>query len=260
MESTGVVTPEAVALDFSYAGVGSRAVALMLDVMCQAMIIAAGGLIGAVAQNFFGRAGLFIPLIASSFVALVVFPVVAETRGRGQTPGHAIMGLRVLTAEGGTPGLRHAMIRASLEAIEIFATLGLVAVIVSFLSPKSQRLGDLVGATIVVHERGGTAGVTPPIFFSPPPGWEQFASQLDTARLSRPAYSLLRRFLLRSGRLEYRARYATGMRLATGTVNQIAQQPAPGMFPEDYLLCVVAAHQARDNVSTPGEPSRWGAS
>src|SRR5258708_6662046 len=166
----GIVTPEAVVLDFEIANVGSRLVAKAIATAVQAALaialvfasVAIGAVIGSI-----GVAGIFISL----FVLIFVYPVAFETLWRGKTPGKAAMGLRVVTVEGAPIRFRHAAIRAFLGLIDIYPLSGAIGVITMLISARSQRLGDLVAGTVVWRDRSG-ASVPTAVTLASPPGDE----------------------------------------------------------------------------------------
>jgi uncharacterized RDD family membrane protein YckC len=68
----------------------------------------------------------------------------------GRTPAMRLLGLRIITEWGGTPTLRTYTIRWLLQVVDGFA-FGLAGLLVMLLSPRHQRVGDLVARTLVVR-------------------------------------------------------------------------------------------------------------
>jgi uncharacterized RDD family membrane protein YckC len=68
----------------------------------------------------------------------------------GRTPAMRLLGLRIITEWGGTPTLGSYTIRWLLQVVDGFA-FGLAGLIVMLLSPRHQRVGDLVARTLVVR-------------------------------------------------------------------------------------------------------------
>ncbi len=73
---------------------------------------------------------------------------------RGQTVGHMISGLKVVTISGDPVSFIQAFKRRLLDMIDIFMTFGLVAYITVKNTERNQRVGDIWAKTIVV---GGEA-------------------------------------------------------------------------------------------------------
>lgn len=236
----GIVTPEAVRLEFSPAGIGSRCLALMIDlaILGTALfaLLVAVGLSGLPAS----------PLTVGSLVlfVLLLYPALFEVALGGRTPGKAALGVRVVTREGAPIGLRHAALRAALGLVDFYLTLGGAAVVSALATRQSQRLGDLVAGTLVLRERG--AGGTPgAVRFAVPPGYQAYADTLDPGVLQPHAYEAVRAFLLRAHELDPTARRELARRLADPLALRLGHRPPPGTTPELFLLCLAARYQQR---------------
>jgi hypothetical protein len=103
----------------------------------------------------------------------------------GRTLGKRALQLRVVTAEGGTPGAGALLIRNLVRTIDLVAGVPLMAI-----DPLSRRLGDRLGGTLAVHDRPLEAG---PVLGRVPPGWG--AREL----------AVVESFLVRAGTLEDQA-------------------------------------------------------
>jgi uncharacterized RDD family membrane protein YckC len=244
----GVVTPEAVRLEFQAASVGTRTLAILIDLAIQlflilVVLIAVGFAIGA--GERFGLpswVGVTIILLAV-FAVLWGYPTALETIF-GRTPGKAALGLRVVTREGAPVTFRHAAVRAALGLVDFYLTVGGVAVLSVLLSRREQRLGDLVAGTLVLRERSATPAPRP-VLFTVPPGLEWFASTLDPAVLDARGYQAVRTFLLRAGQLSPAVRHAVARRIADPIVARLGRQPPPDLTPELFLVCLAARYQQR---------------
>jgi uncharacterized RDD family membrane protein YckC len=158
-------TPEQVELAYSVAGVGSRFVAALLDLLILSaffffelmavVMIAAASSVSPAAGNLAENAGKW-------FIAFVVFVNFAivwgyfalfEAYWHGQTPGKRTMKLRVIKDSGRQITLFEALARNLLRVVDYLPSLYLVGVITMLCNKRNQRLGDLVAGTIVVHER-----------------------------------------------------------------------------------------------------------
>jgi uncharacterized RDD family membrane protein YckC len=249
----GIVTPEAVLLEFSVAGLGSRSLAFLVDLGIRAALVwlvflgtAAGGVV-------LDETVLVVVSIAAVFSALLVYPALTETVWNGRTPGKMAMGLRVVTVEGAPVRFRHAAIRSALGLVDFLLGAGTLAVLSALVTRQSQRLGDLAAGTIVIRERQARTE-SRPVAFSPPPGWEAYTAGLDVSRLRGEAYVLIRSFLLRVHELEQGARRERAGSLAARVAATIGAPLPAGTDPEAFLVAVAAAHQARhaDRGPAPG--------
>jgi uncharacterized RDD family membrane protein YckC len=246
LDAVGIVTPEAVVLEFPTASVGSRGVALLLDLIAQ--FAALIGVLFTIA--WVGDAlpdGVTIALLVFAVFGLVfLYPLVMEVLTRGKTLGKMAMGLRVITVEGAPIRFRQALLRTLLLVVELFVFPpgGALAVTCILVSPRDQRLGDIVAGTLVIHERVADSSAVA-VAFLPPYGLEAFTASLDTSRVTPELYRLVRTYLLRVRKLDASAQWSLGAQLVQDVSRAVSQLPPPYVPPEAYLVCVVAAYQAR---------------
>ena len=213
----GIVTPEAVVLEFETAGVGSRMLARLIDgvVLWVGIMLVSLGVLPLLAVSVGGGIVLSIIVVfVMIFFMLFGYWMLTETLMRGRTPGKAAMGLRVVTVEGAPVRFRHAAIRAMVGFVDFLTPpLGPVAVLSVLASPRDQRLGDMAAGTIVVRERsvGGPAAVAVMV---EPPGRGHLLAALSLSPLTDGQYRVLRSFLQRAPSLSPQARAQIGERLA----------------------------------------------
>jgi uncharacterized RDD family membrane protein YckC len=240
----GIVTPDAVLLELEVADYGSRLAAKLLDLLIQALALTAVALAMGLANRLLGGLGdtlNVVILIGAAFGAVVVYPAVAETLGRGQTIGKRAVGLRVITIEGGPIRFRHAATRAALALVDVYPG-GLLASVSMLADRRCRRPGDLAAGTIVVRERGATEAPTP-LWFQAPAGWEAYVADLPAVNLTSAQYEVIRSFLLRAPDLTVAARANLSRRLAAAVGTRLGRPLGPGTPPELWLLAVAAAWQ-----------------
>lgn len=257
-----LVTPEAVELRFETAGVGSRMLALIIDLLVQGTALAIGvfGLAAAGATGgASGTATVVMILLLVTFVVLG-YPVALEALWRGRTLGKAALGLRVVTTDGAPVRFRHAVVRGFLTLVDLWLTTGAAAVLSILLTPHNQRLGDLAAGTLVLRERSG-AGRPQAVRFEVPAGWEPYAATIDVTGLASGEYDAVRAFLLRAPTLPAHVRAQLAGRLATTVAARLAHTPPAGVPAEGFLVCVAALVQARRQAGGPApgpdEPQAW---
>jgi uncharacterized RDD family membrane protein YckC len=154
-------TPESVDLEFVLAGIGSRAVALLIDYVCLGL-----GLLGlALAYSFLlvqlmanptilgiesDTLGLWLTAIASvlAFALYVGYFVLFETSWYGQTPGKRYAKIRVIRDNGQPARLPQATLRSLLRPVDDMLFIGFFAIL---LGKTEQRLGDWLAGTLVVQ-------------------------------------------------------------------------------------------------------------
>lgn len=242
----GLVTPEAVRLDFPEATVGSRGVAIALDWMVMGLIALILTIaVGAAASNAWLPDGLAGTLAAvGSLLLLFGYPIAFETVLRGRTPGKAAMGLRVVTAEGAPVSFRHAAIRGALGLVDFYLTFGLAAVLSSLLSRRHQRLGDFVAGTVVLRER--RAGQqTAARLFAMPAAAAPLAAAIDTSGLTDRDYGVVRAYLLRADSLRPQRRDEVGRQVLDAIGPRLGALPPSTLPPEVLLGAIAARYQQR---------------
>lgn len=253
LQESGIVTPEAVLLEFSEAGLGSRSLAFIVDLGVRLGIfwalMVALGLVAPVV----GETVLVVVMIASVFSILLVYPVVCEALWNGKTVGKMLVGLRAVTVEGAPVRFRHAAIRSALGLVDFFASAGTIAILSSLGTRQSQRLGDLAAGTIVIRERQAVAHAQP-IIFQAPWGWEPYVAGLDTSALDDEGYVMVRSFLLRVREMRPAARDERARELATWVAGSLGVDLPAQHPPETFLIAVASAYQARHAMPASAAP------
>jgi uncharacterized RDD family membrane protein YckC len=260
----GIVTPEAVVLEFETAGIGSRVLAKVIDLLVQGTALFAIGVLLGVSSigDAVPTAVGIIVVVVMLFLIVFGYPIGLETFWGGRTLGKAAFGLRVVTVEGAPIQFRHAAIRGALGLFDFYIPPGGVFAVLSvLLTPRNQRLGDLAAATLVLRER--TAAPPPvPVTFSPPWGWDDYVASLDVSALTAEQYGLIRSFLLRTPQLSPAARWHLAQRLAGPVAALLHHTAPPQATPELFLVCVASAYQRRHGwtgpPAAPVVPPGWG--
>lgn len=141
-----------------YANLGSRIVAIIIDLIILSLVVVIIALplgllaglsaIGNPTQLFVARIAFFVSfMVLNVLVWLLYFTYFEGTSG--QTLGKKIMGIKVVKENGDQPSFMDALIRTILRIIDGIAFY-LVGFIVILVSEKKQRLGDMAAGTIVV--------------------------------------------------------------------------------------------------------------
>jgi uncharacterized RDD family membrane protein YckC len=262
---TEVVTGEAVVLDVPCAQFPSRLAALLLDMVVQLSALAVV-IVVIVTNSARLDAAEVAAILVSAYVVIVAgYPTVFETLTRGKTLGKMALGLRVVSDDGGAVRFRQALVRGLTGAIEIWTIVGApIGLILSMVSAKGKRLGDMFAGTYVIQERAPRRPDLPPaLAMVPPPllGWAQVA---EISRLSDQNAEAASSYLRRLYELRPAARDELGLRIATAVASQVSPPPPPGTPPAAYLAAVLAirrdrefARLARQQSATPGTPGAW---
>ena len=218
-QTIDVETPELVVLSYTIAGVGSRALAALIDsLLCIATII---GIVVAVGEltpaSTSGQSKpSFFDAWATAIITLAVFCVLwgyyvlFEGLADGQTPGKRILRLRVVRDGGysvtfGASAIRNIVRLIDIQPVFLYAV-GIVSVI---LNKSGKRVGDIVAGTIVVREalvrQLAPTAPTAQDAASPAP--------LQTA-LTEEEFTVLERFMERRATLDSDRRSALAAQLA----------------------------------------------
>jgi len=158
LNSTGALVsldlPEHGRLDLPLAGVGGRALAALIDflLLVSVSFVAALAVSLAVADRVLA-AEIGMPAIFTIVAMLPLFgPLLFELKWRGQTPGKRLLGMRVISVDGSVPSAGQLLLRNILRLIDFLPFGYLLGLVAMFISLRGQRLGDLVGGTLVVRE------------------------------------------------------------------------------------------------------------
>ena len=92
----------------------------------------------------------FDPICAVFLVIIVLYFIVLEGVV-GATFGKRILGIRVIEANGGKPGLTKSLLRNVLRLVDALPVLNFLGVILILRSPERARFGDRVAGTRVVY-------------------------------------------------------------------------------------------------------------
>jgi uncharacterized RDD family membrane protein YckC len=202
-----IETPEHIVFRHRIAGPARRMFAQLLDlllcygglfiigILVLVIFAGAGAVTGALEDALKVGLGLVLLLV---FAAQWLYFVVWEAF-KGTTPGKMALGLRVVTTEGRPIGFAEAALRNLLRAADALPIAYLVGVASITLSPRFQRLGDLVAGTIVViPDRARVAG---PIVLWPPARPDEWSDVPDRVELDADERAALELWLRRRGTL-----------------------------------------------------------
>ncbi len=215
-----IETPEHIVFRHRVAGPARRAVAYGIDlVVCYGSVVAIGIFLSVVVigSAFGGQEalanvgiGLFLLLL---FCAQWVYFVAFETF-TGRTPGKKLMGLRVVTTEGRPIGFTHAALRNLLRVADFLPTAYLLGGSFLFLSRRFQRVGDLVGGTLVVVPDKPTVATANVLW--PPPHPTELAAVPQNIVLDADERAAIELFVRRRGALGPAREHELALMIAPG--------------------------------------------
>jgi len=148
-------TSEGVLLRQELAGAGSRFGAGLIDLQ----LFVVSWILLAVLLRVLGEllpSGMTSMVMAITTMGAVLLWIgltaVMHATLKGRSPGKMIFGLRVVGEEGQPVGIVALMLRSVLLLVDILPIPVPIGLLVMTVTPRRQRLGDLVAGTMVVHE------------------------------------------------------------------------------------------------------------
>ena len=228
-QTIDVETPELVVFSYTIAGVGSRALAAIIDsLICIAAILALALILAfAPRQQRPSAPGVFDAWAAAIFLFAIFcllwgYYVLFEGLADGQTPGKRLLRLRVVRDGGysvtfGASAVRNLVRIIDIQPLPTYA----VGIIGILFSRSGKRLGDIVAGTIVVRE--GLVKQLAPVAPAAPSS-SAAPAPLHTA-LTEGEYAVLERFMERRGALDPERRTALAAQLAARLSRALATSP-----------------------------------
>lgn len=150
MAESTIITGQFVRISQTPASIGERLVALIIDYILIGLFVFS-------TATLFSSFRLYSDLTLIIFLLTVYLPVLfysflCEMFNHGQSIGKKIMNIRVVKADGSTPGISAYLLRWLLFPIDGPFTGGL-GLLVILLTKNSQRMGDLAAGTMVIKEK-----------------------------------------------------------------------------------------------------------
>ncbi|AGL15232.1 RDD family protein [Actinoplanes sp. N902-109] len=248
-----LVNGEAVEVDIRHARVGSRGLALLLDMVVEVLLALAVFIAGSAGAEYAVRGAVDDALVntiltLSTVVAFVAYPTLMETLTNGRSLGKRAMGLRVVREDGGPIRVRHALTRSLVGvAVEWPGLLfppftWAVALTTMIASPRGRRLGDLAAGTFVVHERTPAPWGWVPAM---PPPLAQWATGLELTDLDDDLALAARHYLARVRDIREPMSSRLAHELAAEVSERIARPVPPGVPAWMFLSAVLAERRRR---------------
>jgi uncharacterized RDD family membrane protein YckC len=239
-----IVTGEGVVLDSRAASVMTRTLAAMIDLVVLGVVVVVGVMLyGSIAAGSGSEAVSSVGATLLLAGVLVVLPTTVDTLTRGRSLGKLALGIRVVRDDGGPLVFRQAFVRALTGVVELWLTLGSVAVICSMVNPQGKRVGDILAGTYAVRVRGATNARMPIMM---PPGLAAWAHNADVARLPDGLALAVRQFLARATMLHPASRVEMGTSLTQEVQRYVQPHPPLRTHPEAFLAAVLAERRDRE--------------
>ena len=241
---TELELPEEIDLQLEVANVGSRTLAILIDlalcgmvlfVVYSVTVLLARDTTGDFITRFSGHA-------MTTLLLLLIFGFqwgyfnLFEWLWNGQTPGKRMLHLRVIKVDGTPVSWIDVLLRNLSRPIDTFGPMGLIGLLMIFIGRKAQRLGDLMARTLVIHETKIDWSIFDEI--KSPASIQDASRHAPSIRMTSVQWELLHRYLNRREHLQadVRQRLALSLQenlkiLVKGTDLELSV-----LSPEDWLV------------------------
>ncbi|RCJ37706.1 hypothetical protein A6769_12485 [Nostoc punctiforme NIES-2108] len=247
-------TPESVELEFTLAGIGNRALALLIDYTVLGITlllfvltwsVLSTQLLNFVEYFFKNLPSLDIWLLAIFFIIAfaiyIGYFVFFETLWFGETPGKRVAKIRVVRDDGRLIGLQQATLRALLRPFDETLFIGAFLIM---LGSREKRLGDLAAGTIVIQAQTPTPSSTLVISEQAKTLHEQLVQIADLSPLMPDDFAVIREYLQRRGAMSLKARASLSLKLAEQVVAIINLEKLPeAITPDVFLEAIYLGYQ-----------------
>jgi uncharacterized membrane protein SpoIIM required for sporulation/uncharacterized RDD family membrane protein YckC len=230
-----VETPEHVLLDYEIAGLGSRALAAMIDTGILALTVLATAILGYWLTARFESPTILAVIGLLDFAFIWGYFALFEGLREGQTPGKRWLGIRVIQQTGHGITMREAAIRNLLRLADFLPPPYLIGGLLVAIHPRGRRLGDLAAGTVVVRDNPVEAGVRVALP-------EVDEDVIGAPVLSDQEYQVLREFRARAPQLDPEVR----KRLTANLVARFAERlPSRHLDDGRFLAELLRSETAR---------------
>jgi uncharacterized RDD family membrane protein YckC len=252
-----IQTPESVELEFTLAGIGNRALALLIDYLLIFLLLSLVSLVASFLSEQLvnlsvllggGIEALDLWLLAIAFVVSMAiywgYFVAFEGYWQGQTPGKRFTNIRVISDTGKPEGVLQATLRSLLRPVDDILFIGFFCIV---LSAHEKRIGDWLAGTLVVQaERAVGEG-----HVRIAPASQKLALELidqaDVGQLLPDDFATLREYLQRRTAMTHAARRKLSVQLASQLkeIVDLEQLPREQLPAEQFLEAIYVAYQKR---------------
>jgi len=236
-------TPVRSLASLKLAGLGGRALAWLVDslvlLLAWATLLVAWSFGGDLLHRFqalsaAARASVGLLVLASGWL----WDVAWETLRQGRTPGKKLLGLRVVRRDGSPTGLVESLLRNAARALEV-PLLYAPGVLCIALTPRHERLGDMLAGTLVVQDRASDLSRYAAPRAAGGGAWPSLRGRAGYV-LSHEDLEKLLDFLRRRHGLDPAARGRIASLAAAGLAARVGLPPPAGSESEAFLEAVAA--------------------
>lgn len=243
-----ILTPEKTVLALTPAGMGSRLLAAMIDLIILIALMIGLGILFTLLTVYAAYIGIGAATMQGLMMFLLSFLFfgyyfLQEIFLQGRTLGKMVMGLRTIRIDGTPLTTSAAIYRALMLPADIFPG-PIVGLTMIALTQKSQRLGDVVAGTMVVHD------LKPRFAFNPAPyraGLNRFEETLPELRGMTPEeYQAIKRLTDRFPELPPSTQARSVAEIWEPFAQKYGIEPIPNVHPV-YQMEAVVVKYGREN-------------
>jgi uncharacterized RDD family membrane protein YckC len=254
-KTISIQTPESVELEFTLAGIGNRALALLVDYLLVFLLLSLVAIVSAFLSEqltsvFLALGGaadglnLWLTAIALLATAAIYggYFVGFETYWQGQTPGKRWTKIRVINDNGKPEGVFQATLRALLRPVDDILFLGFFCIV---FSEQEKRIGDWLAGTLVVQSETVVGEAQVKISTAAATLATDLMAQAQIGNLLPDDFATLRAYLLRRQVLTTAARKQLSVQLAQQlqAMIELSELPQAEMPAEQFLEAIYVAYQ-----------------
>jgi uncharacterized RDD family membrane protein YckC len=151
MKSIEITTPQNVKIDYQLAGLGQRIFAFVIDLAIIILVYVAN-YIWFFAEGSSDNDLKYILFQLFAFLWLGFYSLVSEVIGNGQSLGKLAMGIKVIKLNGEELQFYDYFSRWSMRIIDIYFSIGSIAMLLIASNRNAQRIGDIIAGTTIIRK------------------------------------------------------------------------------------------------------------
>lgn len=151
MKSIEITTPQNVKIDYQLAGLGQRIFAFSIDLAIIILVYVANYIwFFAEGSSDYDLKYILFQLFA--FLWLGFYSLVSEVISNGQSLGKLAMGIKVIKLNGEELQFYDYFSRWSMRIIDIYFSIGSIAMLLIASNRNAQRIGDIIAGTTIIRK------------------------------------------------------------------------------------------------------------
>ncbi len=160
MKTIDVKTTQNVVITYELASFKERFFAWFIDTLIKSIAVSIFLFLAFVVFEIDIEEVLIVYMICTVFVTVTFYSLLFEALWHGQTPGKAILGIKVMKVNGRQTVFYDHLVRWIFRILDIYLSAGIFGSIVLLSNTRNQRLGDLLSNTCVIKLSKKNTSVT----------------------------------------------------------------------------------------------------